>query len=56
MCRLISIQLNLVENYIQRAEQLFLEYKVEKKVEDLFQSWSDLTKKDRLDKLNYIDK
>ena len=34
MHRLISIQLNLVKKYIQRAEQLFIEYKVEKKIED----------------------
>ena len=38
ICRLILVQPKSVENYLQKAENLFIEYKIEEKLENLKKS------------------
>jgi len=52
MYRLISVQPKLVENYLQKAENLFIEYKIEEKLENLKKSWTNLPEEDRKSILN----
>jgi len=53
---LFLIQPRSIENYLQRVEQLFIEHKIEEKLENLDKSWGKLSRESCKLRLNRINK